>query len=92
MEGVDGRGLDDLDRKFISTIVEYYGGGPAGIEAIAATLNEESETLEDMVEPFLLKIGFVVRTPNGRRVTREAYAHLGKQPPAGQPGQAGLFE
>ena len=91
-EGVDTRGLDRLDRRFLVAIVDHYGGGPVGIEAVAATINDEAETLAEMVEPYLLKIGFVVRTPNGRRVTREAYAHLGKQPPAGQPGQAGLFE
>jgi len=62
-----------------------------GLEAIAATINDEAETLSEMVEPYLLKIGFVVRTPTGRRVTREAYLHLGKQPPAA-PGQQGLFE
>ena len=91
-EGVDTRGLDRLDRRFLTAIVDHYGGGPVGIEAVAATINDEAETLAEMVEPYLLKIGFVVRTPNGRRVTREAYAHLGKQPPAAPAGQAGLFE
>jgi Holliday junction DNA helicase RuvB len=93
-EGVDARGLDRLDRRFRGAIVEHYGGGPVGLEAVAATINDEAETLAEMVEPYLLKIGFVVRTPNGRRVTREAYLHLGKQPPAGAAGtgQGGLFE
>src|SRR5207245_1881898 len=91
-EGVDARGLDRLDRRFLIAIVDHYGGGPVGLEAIAATINDEAETLSEMVEPYLLKIGFVVRTPNGRRVTREAYRHLGKQPPAAAPGQQGLFE
>jgi Holliday junction DNA helicase RuvB len=63
-----------------------------GLEAIAATINDEAETLSEMIEPYLLKIGFVVRTPTGRRVTREAYLHLGKQPPAAASGQPGLFE
>ena len=90
-EGVDARGLDRLDRRFLGAIVDHYGGGPVGLEAIAATINDEAETLSEMVEPYLLKIGFVVRTPTGRRVTREAYLHLGKQPPAA-PGQQGLFE
>jgi holliday junction DNA helicase RuvB len=63
-----------------------------GLEAIAATINDEAETLSELVEPYLLKIGFIVRTPNGRRVTREAYRHLGKQPPAAAPGQQVLFE
>jgi len=91
-EGVDARGLDRLDRRFLLAIVDHYGGGPVGIEAVAATINDDGETLSEMVEPYLLKIGFVQRTPAGRRVTRDAYAHLGKQPPAGAPGQVGLFE
>ena len=91
-EGVDGRGLDRLDRRFLTAIVEHYGGGPVGIEAVAATINDEAESLTEMVEPYLLKIGFVVRTPTGRRVTREAYLHLERQPPATQGGQGGLFE
>jgi holliday junction DNA helicase RuvB len=92
LEGVDTRGLDRLDRRFLLAIVDHYGGGPVGIEAVAATINDDAETLQEMVEPYLLKIGFIQRTPNGRRVTREAYGHLGKQPPAGVAGQAGLFE
>jgi Holliday junction DNA helicase RuvB len=91
-EGVDTRGLDRLDRRFLGAIIDQYGGGPVGLEAVAATINDEAETLSEMVEPYLLKIGFVVRTPNGRRATREAYQHLDKQPPAAAPGQAGLFE
>ena len=91
-EGVDARGLDRLDRRFLGAIIEHYGGGPVGLEAVAATINDEAETLAEMVEPYLLKIGFVVRTPNGRRATREAYLHLDKQPPAAAPGQQGLFE
>jgi Holliday junction DNA helicase RuvB len=91
-EGVDTRGLDRLDRRFLGAIIDQYGGGPVGLEAVAATINDEAETLTEMVEPYLLKIGLVVRTPNGRRATREAYHHLGKQPPAAAPGQPGLFE
>lgn len=77
LEGIDELGLDDLDRKFLRAIAEFYGGGPAGIEAIAATLAEEVDTLEDMVEPFLLKIGFVSRTRTGRRLHDPAFRHLG---------------
>ncbi len=84
MEGIDQAGLDELDRKFLKTIIEYYDGGPAGIEAISATINEEVDTLVDVVEPYLLKIGFLTRTPRGRRVTKKAYEHLGYPPPAGQ--------
>jgi holliday junction DNA helicase RuvB len=76
-EGVDRLGLDRLDRAFLRTIVEQYRGGPAGIAAIAATLTEDAETLEDVVEPYLLKEGFVTRTASGRRVTARAYEHLG---------------
>jgi holliday junction DNA helicase RuvB len=76
-EGVDELGLDRLDRAFLRTIVEQYRGGPAGIAAIAATLTEDAETLEDVVEPFLLKEGFVTRTASGRRATALAYSHLG---------------
>ena len=92
-EGVDARGLDRLDRRFLTAMIDQYGGGPVGIEAVAATINDEAETLSEMVEPYLLKIGFVVRTPSGRRATREAYAHLGKQPPAAaSSSQGALFE
>jgi Holliday junction DNA helicase RuvB len=91
-EGVDGRGLDRLDRRVLLAIIEHYGGGPVGIEALAATINDEAESLTELVEPYLLKIGFLVRTPTGRRVTREAYVHVGKQPAAAPSGQAGLFE
>ena len=92
LEGVDARGLDRLDRRFLLAIVEQYGGGPVGLEAVAATINDDAETLSEMVEPYLLKIGFIQRTPSGRRVTRDAYGHLGKQPPVSAPGQAALFE
>jgi Holliday junction DNA helicase RuvB len=93
-EGVDRRGLDRLDRRFLEAIVDHYGGGPVGIEAVAATINDDADTLAEMVEPYLLKIGFIVRAMRGRRVTPDAYAHLGKQPPAGSPaaGQGKLFE
>jgi len=77
LEGVDELGLDDLDRKLLHCIIESYDGGPAGIEAIAATLSEEADTLVDMVEPYLLKIGFLARTARGRLVRPSAYEHLG---------------
>ncbi|HTV72753.1 MAG TPA: Holliday junction branch migration DNA helicase RuvB [Candidatus Acidoferrales bacterium] len=80
-EGVDERGLDRLDRAFLTTIADQYKGGPVGIGAIAATLTEDAETLEDVVEPYLLKIGFVVRTAGGRKVTPRALAHLGVEGP-----------
>jgi Holliday junction DNA helicase RuvB len=80
-EGVDSAGLDRLDRAFLQTIVVQYGGGPVGIAAIAATLTEDAETLEDVVEPYLLKMGFVVRTASGRKATAHAYRHLSLVPP-----------
>lgn len=77
MEGVDSRGLDDLDRALLTVIINYYGGGPVGIEAVAATLSEETNTIEELVEPYLLKIGFLMRTKRGRTVGLDAYRHLG---------------
>lgn len=77
LEGVDGKGLTGLDRRYLKTIIDYYHGGPVGIEAIAATLQEETDTLVDVVEPFLLKIGLVMRTSSGRKASEEAYRHLG---------------
>ncbi len=77
LEGIDGCGLTRLDRAYLKTIIDYYRGGPVGIEAIAATLQEESDTLVDLVEPYLLKIGMAVRTSAGRKATESAYRHLG---------------
>lgn len=89
-EGIDEVGLDAFDREFLRVIAEVYGGGPVGLEALAATLNEEADTLAEVVEPYLLKIGFLTRTPAGRRITPAACAHLGLPHPV--PGQGGLFE
>ena len=89
-EGVDSAGLDRLDRRFLGAIIEQYGGGPVGLEAIAATINDEAETLAEVVEPFLLKIGFLIRTPTGRKATPPAYAHLGISAPAAPGGQGQL--
>ncbi len=74
---VDKLGLDSLDRRMLRAIIEYYNGGPVGLETLAATINEEAVTLEDVYEPFLLQSGFIIRTPRGRCVTRNAYEHLG---------------
>lgn len=83
MEGVDSAGLDNLDIKLLTTIIEYYSGGPVGVEALAATINEEVDTIEEMVEPFLLKIGFIKRTKRGRVVGQPAYKHLQIKPQNG---------
>lgn len=77
LEGVDKKGLTHLDRRYIKTVIEFYHGGPVGIEAISATLQEEADTLVDVVEPYLLKIGLIIRTPSGRKATESAYRHLG---------------
>src|SRR5439155_17702167 len=90
LEGVDEEGLDDLDRNFLLTIVRQYNGGPVGVEALSATLNEEVETLVDMVEPYLLQQGFISRTKSGRRANEPTYKHLKQAVPAG--GTAKLFE
>ena len=88
IEGVDALGLDRLDRLYLMTLSKNYQGGPAGIQALAATINEDQQTLEDVVEPFLLKIGFIIRTPQGRRTTAEGFEHIGLPPrldgPTGQ--------
>ncbi len=76
IEGVDSVGMDRLDRLYLETLSKNYRGGPAGIEALAATLNEEQHTLVDVVEPFLLKIGFIVRTPQGRKATQDGMFHV----------------
>ncbi len=79
-QGVDEMGLDPIDRRVLAAVIDYYHGGPVGIESLAATLNEESDTIVDIVEPFLLKIGYLKRTPRGREVTELAYKHLNKAP------------
>jgi Holliday junction DNA helicase RuvB len=81
LEGIDGLGLDRLDISVMNVIKDVYNGGPVGLSALAATLNEEVDTLEDVVEPYLLKIGFLARTPQGRRITKRAYEHLGEPAP-----------
>jgi Holliday junction DNA helicase RuvB len=77
LEGIDSMGLTGLDRKYIRTLIDFYKGGPAGIEAIAAALQEESDTLVDVVEPYLLKEGFILRTSSGRKASSLSYYHLG---------------
>jgi holliday junction DNA helicase RuvB len=89
---IDQLGLDNLDRAYLTTLMQHYDGGPAGIEAIAATMGHERDTLEDVVEPYLLQIGFVIRTPRGRVARPAAYAHLGRPAPQNSPSEAGLFD
>jgi Holliday junction DNA helicase RuvB len=80
---VDERGLDEMDRKLLLTIIEKFNGGPAGVEAISASLREDRETIEDVYEPYLLQEGLLERTPRGRLATRTAFEHLGKTIPSG---------
>jgi len=77
MEGIDELGLDQLDRDYLTVLIREFGGGPAGLEAIAAMLQEDARTLEEMVEPFLLQIGFIRRTHQGRTATAKAHRYLG---------------
>jgi Holliday junction DNA helicase RuvB len=88
---VDERGLDRTDRTLLQTIIQKFDGGPVGLETLAASTSEESETVEDVYEPYLLQLGFLARTPRGRIVTRLAYEHLGL-PYRPEPGSFGLWD
>ena len=86
---VDEIGLDQMDRRYLTVIIDHYKGGPVGIETLSAALSEPRDTLEDVYEPYLLQRGFLARTARGRVATDNAFKHLGKEPPTGR--QAGLF-
>ncbi len=88
---VDNFGLDALDRRLLSAIMEKFDGGPVGVESLAAAIGEERGTLEDVVEPFLIQSGFLMRTPRGRTATAAAYRHFGLKAPAQDGSQGGLF-
>src|ERR687886_2313976 len=88
---VDAIGLDQMDRKYLTTIASSFGGGPVGIETIAAALSEPRDAIEEIIEPFLIQRGFVQRTPRGRLLTSHAFRHLGLAEPARDPGQFQLF-
>jgi Holliday junction DNA helicase RuvB len=75
--GVDRSGLDEMDRRLLSVLIDHYEGGPVGVETLAAALAEPRDTIEDVYEPYLLQQGFLGRTPRGRVATRRAYEHLG---------------
>jgi Holliday junction DNA helicase RuvB len=77
---VDAHGLDEMDNKILTTIIDKFKGGPVGISTLATAVSENSETLEEVYEPFLIQQGFIMRTPRGREVTELAYKHLGKTP------------
>jgi Holliday junction DNA helicase RuvB len=88
---VDPAGLDAMDRRYLSTIAVNYGGGPVGVETLAAALSEPRDAIEEIIEPFLIQQGFVQRTPRGRLITSHAFRHLGLAEPARDPGQFQLF-
>jgi len=91
--GIDELGLDKIDRMLLESIIRFYGGGPVGLETLAAATGEEAVTIEDVYEPYLMQIGFLTRTPRGRCVTRQAYLHLGLTPPPDAVGaQSNLFD
>jgi holliday junction DNA helicase RuvB len=88
---VDGAGLDAMDRRYLTTIATNYGGGPVGVETIAAALSEPRDAIEEIIEPFLIQRGLIQRTPRGRLLTGHAFRHLGLAEPARDPAQFGLF-
>jgi Holliday junction DNA helicase RuvB len=88
---VDGAGLDAMDRRYLTTIAVHYGGGPVGVETIAAALSEPRDAIEEIIEPFLIQQGLIQRTPRGRLLTGHAFRHLGLAEPARDPAQFGLF-
>jgi Holliday junction DNA helicase RuvB len=91
---IDEAGLDEMDRRYLTVVIDHYDGGPVGVDALAAALAEPRDTLEDVVEPFLIQQGYLGRTPRGRVANRKGYEAIGKSPPqrGGSPGQEGLFE
>lgn len=89
--GVDDLGLDAADRRYLTLLAENYGGGPVGVETIAAALSEARDAVEEVIEPFLLQQGLIQRTPRGRLLAPRAWTHLGLAPPRPAPGQADLF-
>lgn len=91
MQGIDDRGLDSLDRKYLSSLINVFRGGPTGIDAIAHQIETPLDTLQDEVEPFLLRLGFIIRSPRGRMVTPDGYQHLGVSPPDKNSPQQRLF-
>jgi len=87
---VDGLGLDAMDRRYLHMIADFYNGGPVGVETLAAGLSEPRDTIEEVIEPYLIQLGLVARTARGRCLNASGWKHLGLNPPAGS--QSGLFE
>jgi Holliday junction DNA helicase RuvB len=89
---IDQHGFDMLDRKLLMAMIEHFQGGPVGLDTLAAVISEERGTVEDVLEPYLMQQGFIMRTPRGRVVTHKAYAHFGMQPPRQSLGTEDLFD
>ena len=89
---IDELGLDETDRNLLRALIEKFGGGPTGLETLAATINEDANTIEDVYEPYLLQLGFIARTPRGRICLKDGYAHMGMQPSQKAKRQMSLFE
>jgi Holliday junction DNA helicase RuvB len=89
---VDTFGLDEMDRKLLLMIIQQHGGGPVGLNHMSAALQEEKDSIEEIIEPYLIQIGFLNRTPRGRTATRLAYEHFGIEPPRSSPARPGLFD
>ena len=92
MMEIDDLGLDETDRNLLRALIEKFGGGPAGLETLAATINEDANTIEDVYEPYLLQLGFIARTPRGRICLKDGYAHMGLQPTMKARKQMSIFE
>jgi Holliday junction DNA helicase RuvB len=90
---IDALGLDAMDRRYLTMIADLYGGGPVGVETLAAGLSEPRDTIEDVIEPFLIQLGLIARTARGRALNGRGWTHLGLNPPRGSASnQAGLFD
>ena len=89
---IDDLGLDETDRNLLRALIEKFGGGPTGLETLAATINEDANTIEDVYEPYLLQLGFIARTPRGRICLKDGYAHMGYEPSIKARRQISMFE
>ena len=89
---IDELGLDNIDIRLLTSMMDKFGGGPVGLDTIAATINEDSNTIEDVYEPYLLQLGFIQRSPRGRILTTKAYEHLGRDVPKKLREQLSLFD
>lgn len=89
---IDELGLDETDRGLLRALIEKFGGGPAGLETLAATINEDSNTIEDVYEPYLMQLGFIARTPRGRVCLKGAYEHMGMKMSEKQKAQLSMFD